>query len=162
ICELYGLPALFAAIEHDWIGTHFGWRVSFSLVALLAGGAGVMLLLSRFPKAAEPPGMSLKNRLAPLREPRLLLALAPAFLLLVGFDVIYIYIAPLLQQNLHIADISGLLMALGAGAVVGNLFGGRLADRFGAVGPMMITLVVVTVLAAVFSPVTTTLIGSVL
>src|SRR2546429_3591446 len=49
-----------------WIGEHFGWRLSFGLVALLGGIAFLMLLLYRLPTGAAAPALSLSARLAPI------------------------------------------------------------------------------------------------
>ncbi len=115
-----------------WIGGHVGWRVSFGLIALVAGIACVILRMSGLPDSGASQMLSLKARLAPIGEPRLLLALAPAFFTVVSFSMIYSYIAPLLQLNLHISDISLLLLVLGLGTVAATQIGGRIIDRFGS------------------------------
>jgi predicted MFS family arabinose efflux permease len=106
-----------------WIGGHVGWRVSFGLIAVVAGIACVVLRMSALPDSSASQTLSLKARLAPIGEPRLLLALAPAFFTVVSFSVIYNYIAPLLQLNLHISDISILLLVLGLGTVAATQIG---------------------------------------
>lgn len=115
-----------------WIGGHVGWRVSFGLIALVAGIACVVFQMSGLPDSSASQTLSLKARLAPIGEPRLLLALAPAFFTVVSFSMIYSYIAPLLQLNLHISDISLLLLVLGLGTVAATQIGGRIIDRFGS------------------------------
>jgi MFS transporter, DHA1 family, inner membrane transport protein len=129
-----------------WIGEHLGWRLSFVLVAALAGVACVVLLFSRLPSAGAQPSLSLKTRLAPMREPRLLLALCPTLLSSLGFYLVYTYIAPLLEHGLHISDISGLLIVAGLGSVGGNWIGGNVADRFGATCALVISLSLHTLL----------------
>jgi MFS transporter, DHA1 family, inner membrane transport protein len=80
-----------------WVGEHFGWRLSFGMVALLAGVAFTTLVLCGLPKADAAPALSLRARLAPIKEPRLLLAMLPALLWNLGIYVVYAYIALLLQ-----------------------------------------------------------------
>lgn len=143
-----------------WVGEHFSWRMSFVLIAGLAGVAFLALLLVGLPKAAKPPRLSLRARLAPVTQPRLVLALLPALLWYLGFYVTYTYIAPLLQQNLKIIDISGLLMAFGLGVVIGNWSGGRLADRFGSHHPLLLSVGGIMILEAFLSLATHTLFGS--
>ena len=83
-----------------WIGTHLNWHFSFGLVALLASIAVLVLLLGGLPATEQAPAPSLKARLAPIGEPHLLLALAPALVWFTGTYIIYTYIAPLFRQRI--------------------------------------------------------------
>ncbi|GCF10338.1 MFS transporter [Dictyobacter arantiisoli] len=143
-----------------YVGEHFGWRMSFVLVAGLAGIAFLVLLLSGLPKAAAPSALSLKARLAPIAQPRIVLALLPSLLWNLGAYTSYTYIAPLLQQNLHILEISGLLVAFGVGVVIGNWSGGQLSDRFGPNRPLVIFLIVLVFVQIILSLATTTFVGA--
>jgi DHA1 family inner membrane transport protein len=138
-----------------WVGEHASWRLSFALVAGLSGLACVALLGSRLPGAPEQPALSLKARLAPVREPQLLLALCPTLLSSLGFYVVYTYIAPLLEQNMHVSDISGLLIAVGLGFVLGSWISGTAADRFGTTRSLFISLLLLIIMLAIFSWATT-------
>lgn len=145
-----------------WVGEHFNWRLSFGLVALVAGIAFILLLVCGLPKAASSPALSLKARLAPMAEPHLLLALVPALLWNLGVYMVYTYIAPLLQQSMHITDISGLLVIFGLGAVIGNWSGGAIADRIGPTRPLIGFLGLLIIVEAVISLVATTTVGGIL
>lgn len=123
-----------------WMGEHFGWRVSFGMIALLAGVALVMLVLGGLPKGDAAPALSLRTRLAPIREPRLLLALIPALVWNLGFNVVYAYIAPLLQSNLHVSDVSLFMLAIGLGPAMGNWMSGMVIDRIGSTRPIFVAL----------------------
>jgi DHA1 family inner membrane transport protein len=138
-----------------WVGEHAGWRLSFALVAMLAGMACVALLASRLPRIAATPSPSLKTRLAPMKEPQLLLALGPTLLSSLGFYLVYTYIAPLLEQSTHLSDISGLLIVTGLGVVVGSWISGTAADRFGTTRSLMISLLLFSIILAIFSWATT-------
>ena len=140
-----------------WMGEHVGWRLSFALVAGLSGVACVALLVSRLPAAPAQPALSLKARLAPIRESQLLLALCPTLLSSLGFYVVYTYIAPLLEQNMHISDISGLLIAVGLCSVIGSWISGTAADRFGTTRSLFISLLLFSIMLAIFSWATTSL-----
>jgi predicted MFS family arabinose efflux permease len=129
-----------------WVGDHFGWRMSFGLVALLAGVACVALLLCGLPSESAASVPSLRSRLAPMREPRLLLALLPTLLWDLGIYIVYTYLAPLLQQNLHLSDISGVLMVFGVGTVLGNWLGGLITDRLGSSRPLVTGFVALTII----------------
>ncbi|GCF11292.1 MFS transporter [Dictyobacter arantiisoli] len=137
------VATVFGSPLGTWVGTHLGWRFSFGMVAALAGVAFLALLVCGLPKpTAGSPVLSLKARLAPVAEPRLLLALTPALLWNLGIYTIYTYLAPLLRANLALTDVSGMLLCFGLGVVAGNWSGGMLADRFGAIRPLVSGLVV--------------------
>ena len=67
-----------------WIGEHFGWRLSFTLVAGLAGVAFLFLVIFRLPTSATLAPLSLKERLRPMTHPRVVVTLFPALLWNVG------------------------------------------------------------------------------
>jgi predicted MFS family arabinose efflux permease len=140
-----------------WIGEHFGWRLSFTLIAGLAGVAFLFLVLFRLPISATHVSPSLKERLSPITHPRVVLALLPAFLWNVGVYVLYPYIALLLQQQLHISDVSVLLACFGLGIVLSNGISGRLSDRFSPNLLVVVFLVMLIVIQLVFPLVTTTI-----
>jgi MFS transporter, DHA1 family, inner membrane transport protein len=145
-----------------WIGEHFGWRLSFGLVALLAGIALIMLLLCRLPENKPGPAPTLKARLAPIREPRLVLALLPALLWNLGIYLVYTYIAPLLQQNLHITDVSLFLLAYGLGLMLGNWSAGLIVDRIGSIRPISVFLGVLLIVEPVLAPTTHSVLSALL
>ncbi len=131
-----------------WIGTHLGWRFSFGLVALLACIAFLVLLFGGLPTAEKTSTLSLKARLAPMREPHLLLALAPALVWNTGMFIIYTYIAPLFHHSLGLSDVSGLLLIFGVGVVAGNWLGGWVTDHFGVTRPLSISLLLLALVYA--------------
>ncbi|HEY3992468.1 MAG TPA: MFS transporter [Ktedonobacteraceae bacterium] len=143
-----------------WVGEYFGWRFSFGMVALLGGVAFIALLSFGLPRSAATPALSLRSRLAPIREPRLLLALVPALLWNLGVYVLYTYIAPLLQQNLHITDLSPFLVAYGLGPVLGNWIAGVIIDRVGATRPIFSSLVGLIIIEALIALTTHSIIGA--
>src|SRR5205823_14596859 len=63
-----------------WIGEHFGWRLSFTLVAVLAGIAVLFLIICKLPKSAIVVPLSLRARLRPITSPRVILILLSALL----------------------------------------------------------------------------------
>ena len=140
-----------------WIGEHFGWRLSFTLVAGLAGVAFLFLVICGLPTSATPAPLSLKERLRPITHPRVVLALFPALLWNVGVYVMYPYVALLLQQKLHISDVSILLAFFGLGIVLANWMSGRLSDRFAPDLLVVLFLVTLIVIQLVLPLVTTTI-----
>ncbi|HEV7235345.1 MAG TPA: MFS transporter, partial [Ktedonobacteraceae bacterium] len=140
-----------------WIGEYFGWRLSFALVAGLAGVAFLFLVICGLPTAATHVPLPLKERLKPITHPRVVLALFPALLWNVGVYVMYPYIALLLQQKLHISDVSVLLACFGLGIVLANGMSGKLSDRFGPQRLVVVFLVTLIVIQFVLPLVTTTI-----
>lgn len=155
VATVLGAPA------GTWIGEHFGWRFSFGLVSLIAGVAFLMLLLCGLPKAEKSTMISLKERLAPIGRPRVVLALLPALLWNMGTYVAYAYVATLLQHNMHISDISGLLIVYGLGNMIGNWSGGWLVDRFNPNRLIVIFLILLTITQTFLALATTTVIGGI-
>ena len=140
-----------------WIGEHFGWRLSFLLVAGLASVGSLFLVLFRLPISATRASPSLKERLSPITHPRVVLALLPAFLWNVGVYVLYPYIALLLQQQLHTSDVSFLLACFGLGIVLANGMSGKLCDRFSPNLLVVVFLATLLVIQLVLPLVTTTI-----
>jgi DHA1 family inner membrane transport protein len=145
-----------------WIGEHFGWRLSFILVAGLAGVALLFLIIWRLPTSATRAPLSLKERLLPITRPRVVLALLPALLWNVGVYVLYPYIALLLQQQIHISDVSVLLACFGLGILLANGMSARLSGRFSPNLLVVVFLVTLIVIQLVLPLVTTTISGGVI
>lgn len=131
-----------------WIGQHFGWRATFMVVAGLGLIAliGSALLIPKNLKQAEPA--SLIQQLRVLRQPRLLLVFAMTAVGYGGTFVAFTFLAPILEQVSGFESNSiGLIMLIyGVSVAVGNIWGGRLADRM---GPVKALHIIFTVLALV-------------
>jgi predicted MFS family arabinose efflux permease len=118
-----------------------GFRGVFALVAgiCLLAAIGVRTLL---PRVDAPPAVGLRARLAVAADRRVLTALSVSVLALLAVMCVYTYIAPLLAAS---AGVEGtrlglLLLGYGAGSLIGNNVGGRLADRFGSRRPLLVVL----------------------
>ncbi|WP_433190627.1 MFS transporter [Actinoallomurus sp. CA-150999] len=113
-----------------FIGQHLGWRATFLAVA--AFSAVALLLVLRF-VPAQPPATtgSARGELRVFANRDLQLAIALTAVGNVGVVTVFTYITPLLTDvGGFAADmVPVLLLGYGAGAVVGNFAGGRLADR---------------------------------
>lgn len=145
-----------------WIGENFGWRFSFALVAILAGVAFFLLVVCGLPRSATSTSLSLKERLLPITYPRVILALTPALLWNIGFYICYSYIALLLQQNMHISDVSVFLVCFGLGTFISSWVGGLLADRFSSSRLLPLLLVTLLLIQLTLPLLTTTIIGGAL
>ncbi|VVE69657.1 arabinose transporter permease [Pandoraea anapnoica] len=114
-----------------WLGQHFGWRASFWAVTVI--GALALLVIARFvPKIAAPADAGdWRADLRALARRPVLLGLLTTVLGWVGVFGVFTYIAPLLTTVTGFSEgaVSPILLIFGGGLVVGNLLGGKLADR---------------------------------
>lgn len=118
-----------------WIGQMFGWRATFLIVSVLGMVAligSVLLVPSNLKQAKAAP---LRKQLQVLTEPRLLLVYAMTAVGYGGTFVAFTYLAPILQQisGFEAGAISLILLVYGVSVAVGNIWGGKLADKAGPV-----------------------------
>jgi DHA1 family inner membrane transport protein len=118
-----------------FIGQHLGWRATFLAVAALGVVAliGSLLFVPRNLQRSEPATFG--QQLAVLAQPRLLLVYAITALGYGGTFLSFTYLASILQDVTGFSPnaVSLVLLVYGVSVAVGNLWGGRLADRRGPV-----------------------------
>ena len=115
-----------------WLGQHFGWRATFYAVTLV-GVLALAIIAAFVPKDHDKPAASnLKQDLAVLARPQVLMGLLTTVLSWVGVFAVFTYIAPILTRLAGFSDaaVSPILLVFGGGLVIGNLVGGRFADRW--------------------------------
>ena len=121
-----------------FIGQHFGWRETFLAVSALGliAFAGSLLYVPR--GIAHVPPASLPTQLAVLKQPRLLLVYAMTALGYGGTFTAFTFLAPILQEisGFDAGAVSLVLLVYGVSVAVGNIWGGRLADRRGPIGAL--------------------------
>lgn len=125
IANIVGVPL------GTWIGLDLGWRSTFwavTLVGLLAF-AVIAVLVPRDRAPAQTDDWRADLR-AIARAP-VLLGLLTTVLGYAGVFTVFTYIAPMLTRLTGFAEasVSPILLIFGGGLVIGNLVGGRLADR---------------------------------
>jgi len=125
LATLLGMPA------GAWLGLHFGWRATFWAMSVVGvvSLAVIALLVPRSRDTSEPA--PLREELATIARPQVLLGLLMTMLGFAGVFVVITYVQPLLTTLTGFSDaaVSPILLVFGGGMVVGNLLGGRLADR---------------------------------
>ncbi len=125
VATLLGVPA------GAWLGLHFGWRATFFAVAGigLAALAVLVLLVPATREDAAPPAW--REELASILRAPVLLALLTTVLGFAGVFVVMTYIQPLLIQvgGFSANAVSVALLLFGVGMILGNVVGGKLADR---------------------------------
>ncbi len=136
-----------------WLGRAYGWRATFWAVTAVGVAACVVIamLVPRDAPDAEAPDFR-RDLKALMRRP-VLLGLLTTVLGYAGVFAVFTYIAPLLTQvtGLPEAAVSPILFVFGGGLIVGNLLGGRLADRR-LVPTMLGTLVTLAVVLLATGP----------
>ena len=140
---LLGVPA------GAWLGLHFGWRATFWAVAVI--GVVALAVLARFvPRdAARVEPAPLRDELAVLARPQVWLGLAMTVLGFAGVFAFYTYVQPVLTRVTGLSDaaVSPVLLLFGGGLAIGNLLGGKLADK----APMRAVIGTLMALAAVLA-----------
>ncbi|MFC5427332.1 MFS transporter [Paraburkholderia denitrificans] len=137
------------------IGQHFGWRATFFIVACfgLIAFAGAVAFVPRQLAHTRPAGLLQQFRV--LGEPRLALVYAMTAVGYGGSLIAFTFMAPLLEQIAGFApsEVSIVLVAYGVSVAVGNMWGGKLADR---AGPVRALKLIFLLLAAVLFALTFT------
>ncbi|MER5323899.1 MFS transporter [Streptosporangium roseum] len=113
-----------------FIGQAFGWRVTFWVVAGL-GVVGLLSIAALVPVQPRPASTDIGAELAVFRSPQVWLAIGMTVLGFGGVFASFTYIAPMMTEVAGFSEgaVSWLLVLFGVGLVIGNLLGGRLADR---------------------------------
>jgi multidrug resistance protein len=114
-----------------FIGQQFGWRATFWAVAILgvvAMAATAALLPANLPKAQ--PG-SLRDQIRVLGRGRLVIAFLMTMFGYGGVFVAFTYLSPILQQITGFAEtaVGLILVGFGVAIALGNVLGGKVADR---------------------------------
>ncbi len=132
VAGLSGATALGAPLG-TWIGNTADWRATLWLVAGLGAlaAAGVVLVLPAMPATTSP---RLRERLAPLLDPRVTATLATTLLVMFGIFLVYTYLSLVLDRATGRSGVrlAALLSIWGVAATTGNLLSGALVDRLGS------------------------------
>jgi DHA1 family inner membrane transport protein len=113
-----------------FIGQNLGWRATFvTVVAIIL--AGLLLVLRSVPAGPAIASGSVLGELRVVARRDVQLAIALTAVGNVGVVMVFTYIAPLLTNVSGFAAgaVPALLLVYGAGAVIGNFFGGWLSDK---------------------------------
>lgn len=121
-----------------WIGQSFGWRATFLVVSGLGLIAliGSALLVPGNLKQSRPA--QLKEQFAVLVQPRLVLVYLMTILGYGGTFTAFTYLAPILQNESGFAPsaISLIMLVYGVSVAIGNIYGGKLADKKGPISAL--------------------------
>lgn len=124
IANVGGVPAA------TWLGETIGWRMAFAATAGL-GVLAMLGLLMALPRGEAGKRPDVRKELSVLTRPTVLLALATTVLGSGAMFTLYTYITPTLQQLTGASPmlVTIMLVLVGIGFSIGNVAGGRFADR---------------------------------
>ncbi|MFC4562962.1 MFS transporter [Nocardiopsis mangrovi] len=108
----------------------FGWRSTFALVTAI-GVATVIAIAALVPSQRPRPGASVRSEFGALARGQVWLALGVGAIGFGGMFASYSYISPMMTEvtGFSAGAVPVVLAVYGVGMTVGNLLGGRAADR---------------------------------
>ncbi|MCS3432506.1 MFS transporter [Klebsiella sp. BIGb0407] len=118
-----------------FIGQQFGWRETFlvvSAISVIALISSMILIPKEIPSRAVS---GIKEQLQVLTHPRLLLIYLITALGYGGVFTAFTFLAPMMQDlaGFSASSVSWILLGYGVAVAIGNIWGGKLADKKGAV-----------------------------
>ncbi|TVY04121.1 MFS transporter [Cohnella terricola] len=112
-----------------FIGQTYGWRSSFWTITIIGLIAliGIAILVPKVKASSS----SLKQELGALRRPTVYVALLMTTFGFGGVFTAFTYISPILTDitKFPVNSVSYILVLFGVGSALGNIIGGKLADR---------------------------------
>ncbi|WP_277964660.1 MFS transporter [Pseudomonas sp. RIT-To-2] len=134
-----------------WFGETFGWRTAFWGIAGLGAVAMASLWLA-LPDIPAEKSDGLLAEIKVLGRGPVLSALALTVVGSSAMFTVFTYIAPILRDATHASTnfITGMLVLFGIGLTLGNIWGGKAADR-SVDRTLMLSLTVLIVVLAAFT-----------
>jgi predicted MFS family arabinose efflux permease len=125
------------------VGDGYGWRMNFALLAALASLLWVALWRLLPSIGADEP-VPLRRQLSVLRDVKTVSALFVTFFWIMGYQLVFTYVSPLLRTSAGIdtAMVSTALLVCGLFSVAGSRLGGYGSDRWGSVRTILFSLLV--------------------
>lgn len=125
LANVIGVPA------GTFLSQQVGWRATFGVVALI-GVIALGAIAKLVPQQRRKTNTSLRGELGAFRKPQVWFALAIVTFGLGGGFASLSYVSPVLTDvsGYDATSVTLLLSLAGLGMTVGNVLGGRLADRF--------------------------------
>ncbi len=131
-----------------WIGQEFGWRSTFLAVSLLGLVALVGSIILVPNNLAKSTPARVKDQLQVLLKPRLLLVYLITILGYGGTFTAFTYLAPILEQQAGFSSsfVGLIMLGYGVSVAIGNIYGGKLADKHGPISALKVVFIGLTVI----------------
>ncbi|WP_413557406.1 MFS transporter [Bdellovibrio sp. HCB209] len=114
-----------------WVGQNYGWHATFWAVTAI-GPLAMAALIFFVPTSdgAEQP-LNVGKEIGVVMKPQVLMSLLLTAIGMAGVFTIFTYIAPILTDvtGFEASFVSPILLLFGAGLIVGNILGGKWADK---------------------------------
>ncbi|MEU6663475.1 MFS transporter [Streptomyces sp. NPDC046821] len=163
VANIIGVPG------GTYVGQAAGWRVTFVIIAAL-GVIGFLGVAKLVPATGRPESVSVRSEFATFRNVQVWLAMAMTVLGYGGVFAAITYITPMMTEvaGYTAGAVTWLLVLFGVGMFLGNLIGGKFADRqlmpmlFTALAGLTVALLLFTATAhnKVLAAITLSLIGA--
>jgi DHA1 family inner membrane transport protein len=135
----------------SFLGYTAGWRATFWLVAAITALAlaGVAWRVPRI----QTPVTNLASLGRTLASPVLMPAILVTASMMSAVWILFTYLAPLLEDRMGYSrdGITFILVVFGAGAVIGNMIGGRLSDWIGPARSLILVAIALILVLPLFS-----------
>jgi len=124
VANLIGIPAA------TWLGQVVSWRATFFAITAI-GIVAMFAVTVLVPKGRAHQAPSIKRELAAFLDVHVLLAMGITVLGPAAFFTSITYIAPMMTEVTGYTEngVTGILFLFGLGLFIGNILGGKLADR---------------------------------
>ncbi|PHN26704.1 MFS transporter [Pseudomonas sp. ICMP 561] len=124
VANLVGVPV------GTWLSQVMSWRDTFYAITIMGvlGFIGVLMLIPKIPNHERP---QIKKEFAAFANPRVLLAMGITVFGPAAFFTSITYIAPMMVEIARFdpGSVTWLMVVFGLGLFVGNILGGRYADK---------------------------------
>lgn len=123
VANVVGVPA------GTWLGQMLGWRSTFWAVTMI-GPIALGALYYLLPKDHHTEKVDVTSEINTLLQPQVIAGLLLTIIVDTGLFAILTYVAPILTDVAHFtpAAVSPVFLLFGAGMVIGNILGAKLAD----------------------------------
>ena len=123
IANVIGVPA------GTWLGQMLGWRATFWAVTMI-GPVALAALYFLLPADHHAEKINVKSEINTLMQPQVIAGLILTIIADTGLFAILTYVAPILTDVAHFPSsaVSPVFLLFGAGLVLGNIAGAKLAD----------------------------------
>jgi len=141
VANIVGVPA------GTFIGHVFNWRITFGIVGLI-GLLTIIGVRYWLPEFKSTSAGNIKKDFAIFKQKDLQLILLISIIGTGGFFAWFSYIVPLFTQEAHFSgtSVTYLMVVAGIGMTVGNVLGGKLADKY---RPIPATIVLLSAMVVV-------------
>jgi MFS transporter, DHA1 family, inner membrane transport protein len=143
LATILGVPA------GAWLGQNFGWRIPFAVISVI-GLLALIIIAWVLPETKKDLVLSGEaSSLKRLLGLDIVLKLLTTVFAFAGFFVVFTYVQSMLTEisGFSLDAVSAVLLVVGLGIVIGNTFGGKLADR----RPQTATIITLVLLLAALS-----------